>query len=381
MAMHTSGEALGRGVGLRRSRLALLAVVLGVAGLLGAACSTAPEAGTGQRSGVGQRLLTVELSGATTYANSAIVESGAVRVAYDSGSGVTSLKGTVGIPGLSGGTATVAFNLTESLGKYNGAVSVSDPAHGVSRSVTHTLVPLGFDDDGDSAGVATSGGVTLSWSLETVPATGLEPDLDALSAAESTFCQEAQRDLVGLDESTLPAASIGNTVHRSRAVFGGSKAVFSPLAVQTWSEVDMATTAGGNTVALSHRISCKTRSSDHLATAGYPTAPDAACSTLTERSVELARERMTPAQRTAYDTSGTQLLLRPDRNESTGNDYLTPIVDEVDNGSQLEVTAHALKVDWTDPAYQLLPDTIRGVHYCTVWAPAWAYWWMTEGAF
>ena len=384
MAMHTADDAFGPGVPgrpRRRGRLGLLAAVLALTGLLGAACSTAPEARSGQRSGVGQRVLTVELTGGTTYANSGIVESGAVRVAYDSGSGVTSLKGTVGIPGLAGGTASVAFNLAESLGKYSGTVSVNDPAAGVARSVTHNLVPLAFDNDGDSSGAATSGGVTLAWSLGTVPATGLEPELDALSAAESTFCQEAQRDLVGLDESTLPAASIGNTVHSSRAAFGGSKAVFSPLAVQTWSEVDMATTTAGNTVALSHRISCKTRSSDHLATAGYPTAPDAACSTLTERSLELAREKMTPAQRTAYDTTGTQLSLRPDRNESTGNDYLTPIVDEVDNGTTLEVTAHALKVDWTDPAYQLLPDTIRGVHYCTVWAPAWAYWWMTEGAF
>ena len=234
-------------------------------------------------------MLTVELTGGTTYANSGIVESGAVRVTYDSGSGVTSLKGTVDIPGIAGGTASVTVNLTESLGKFSGTVSVGDPAAGVARSVTHTLVPLAFDDDGDSSGVATSGGRhPRLGARRPCLRPGLEPELDALSAAESIFCQEAQRDLVGLDESTLPAASIRNTVHSSRAAFGGSKAVFSPLAVQTWSEMDMADTAAGNTVAMSHRISCKTRSSDHLVTAGYPTAPDAACSTLTERSLELA---------------------------------------------------------------------------------------------
>ena len=381
MAMRTDTTGRGhRGHARPLRGVAALAVLAGVA-LLGAACSTAPTARPGQRDGIGQRTVTLELSGAVTYANSATVDSGAVRVTYDSGSGVTSLLGTVGFPGTAGGSASATFSLTESLGKYSGSVAVSVPGAGVSTAVTHTLVPLSFDDDGDSAGVATSGGVTLAGSLETVPAPGLEPQLDLLSAHEATFCQEAQRDLVGLGEATLPAASIGNTVHDSRAAFGGSKAVFSPLAVQTWSEVDMATTASGNTVALSHRISCKTRSSDHLATAGYPVAPDAQCSTLTERSLELARAQMTAAEQDAYDTSGKPLSLQADRQAGTGSEYLTPFVSEVDTAGALEVTAGSLLVSWTDPANQILSPEIRGVHYCTVWTPAWAYWWMTSGAF
>ena len=50
-------------------------------------------------------------------------------------------------------------------------------------------------------------------------------------------------------------------------------------------------------------------------------------------------------------------------------------------GTYVELTAGSLLVSWSDPANQLLSPEIRGVHYCTVWAPTWAYWWMTEGAF
>ncbi|MGI9579284.1 MAG: hypothetical protein ACR2OH_13880 [Microthrixaceae bacterium] len=363
-----------------RFRIGALAL-LAVGGMLAAACSTAPVVTPGQAMGVGQRTISLEMSGAETYSRSATVSGGRVGVTYNSGSGVTQLAGTVEYPGAAGGTATATFNLTESLGTYSGPITVVDPSVGVSRTVSHSLSALSFDGDGDSSGVASSGGATLSWELDTVATPGIEPELDTLSAAEATFCQEAQRDLVGLDESTLPAASILNTVHPSRAVFGGSKAVFSPLAVQTWSEIDMAQTADGNTVAISHRISCKTRSSDHLVTVPLPVAPDAQCSTLTERSMELARAEMTQPERDAYDATGKQLDLQADRQAGTGNDYLTPFVDESDNGSELEVTAGSLLVSWSDPANQILSPEIRGVHYCTVWAPTWAYWWMTEGAF
>lgn len=363
-----------------RARVAAVALLAAVA-VFGAACSTAPVVTPGQVMGVAQRVITLEMTGAVSYSNSATITGGRVAITYNSGSGVTKMAGTVELPGQAGGTASATFNLTESLGKYDGVVSVSDPSVGVDRSVAHNLVSLSFDGDGDTAGSSSAGGVNLAWSLETVPTPGLEPELDSLSAAELTFCQEAQRDLVGLDEATLPAASILNTIHTNRADFGGSKAVFSPLEVQTWSERDMADTANGNNVSVAHRISCKTRSSDHLATVPLPTAPDAQCSTLNQRSIDLARAEMTPAERDAYDTTGKQLSLQADRQAGTGNEYLTPFNGEVDTGTELELTAGSLLVSWSDPANQLLSPEIRGVHYCTVWAPTWAYWWMTEGAF
>ena len=90
---------------------------------------------------------------------------------------------------------------------------------------------------------------------------------------------------------------------------------------------------------------------------------------------------MTPAERTAYDTTGKQLSLRPTATSPRATTTSRRFVDEVDNGTELEVTALAARSSWSDPANQSSRPTIRGVHYCTVWAPTWAYWWMTEGAF
>ena len=75
------------------------------------------------------------------------------------------------------------------------------------------------------------------------------------------------------------------------------------------------------------------------------------------------------------------MSLEPDVLAPAGPVWLAPFADEVVNGNTLEVTASALRVDWTDPNYFALPENFRGVHYCTVWSPAWAYWWMTVGAF
>ena len=352
------------------------------AALVLASCASSPISSTpGSRTGIGTRSVTVTLSGGASYSTTADITGGAARVSYTNSNAVDTLTGTVSFASTVSGTATMTFNLVQTAGIFGGTVAVSDPGAGVSAVVDHNGAGVVIDGDSDASATASSGGVTISWSLDTVAAPGLEPSLDTLSAEEATYCQDAQQRLPGLTESQLPLASIANVLHTSRGVFGQSKASLTPLQVQTWSETDMATTASGNTVALTHRISCKTRSSDHLATAGYPVQPPLSCRELSQRSLDLAAAELTPAEATAYATSGRQATLQPDRIEQTGVDWLTAFQDEVVSGNQLQVTAHALRVDWTDPSFVIFPDTIRGVHYCTVWSPAWAYWWMTVGAF
>ena len=98
------------------------------------------------------------------------------------------------------------------------------------------------------------------------------------------------------------------------------------------------------------------------------TGPDLACSALNQRSIDLALARMTPAQRDAVAVPA----LGADVVRQTGVEWTTPLPDASEfDGTTLR--AHALRVDWTDPAFALVPDTIRGVHYCTVWSPAYAY--------
>ena len=358
-----------------------LATVVAALALVAMACAGAPPATPGQRDGVGTRELEVALSGAASYGNQGAIDSGGLEITYDNASGVTSLEGSVTIPGVSGGEARVTFDLDEALGTYSGPVRVQDPGAGVDTTVEHFATSLAFDADGDASGSAESGGVRLTWSVETIDATVLEPALDELHDEEDTFCVDAQRSLAGVDEADLPDGAIANTVHTSRAAFGSSKASLSPLAVQTWSDTAQVDSAAGNNLAISHRISCKTRAADHLATTGVPVGASQQCSVLTQRSIELARSRMSAQELADYDASGRQVVLVGDRMAGTGSEYLTPFNDERIVGDTLEVQAGSLRTDWEDPAYVLFPDTIRGVHYCTVWSPAWAYWWMTEGAF
>ena len=238
-----------------------------------------------------------------------------------------------------------------------------------------------FDDEADASATATDGANSLTWAVSTARADGLVPALDRLTVQEAGFCREAQRQIVGLDATTLPDAQVTQVANRSRSTFVSAKVVPSPLSVQEWTQPDMATTAGGQTVAIAHRISCKMASADRLASLGLPTSPDLECATQNTRAMAAARAEMTQAERDAYDASGRHVLLTADRLGVAGPDWLSWVDDEHVVPGGLELTAGALRVDLNDPAYAGLPDNVRGVHYCTTWTPAWAYWWMTSGAF
>lgn len=324
---------------------------------------------------VGRRQLDLQLSGAVSYDVVATVDSGRLVTRWN-GAQVATVAGTVGFAG-TGGPATATFDLVRNGGNYDGSVSLSDPGAGIATTISHSVIPISFDGDGDATAVATDGGTQLRWTTETLQADGLVPELDTLTALEDEFCTDAQRSLVGVDASL----AVVETNHTDRDAFVLSKVDHGPLGVHRWSDPDMATTAGGETVAISHRVSCKTASSDKLASQGIVTSPDLECSTLTAASISAARAEMTESEKTAYDTTGRQVSLAADLLAPAGPVWLAPFADEVDAGSALELTAAALRVDWTDPAYFALPESFRGVHYCTVWSPAWAYWWMTVGSF
>jgi hypothetical protein len=362
----------------RRLGLGLTAGLAALA-LVSAACAPpepAPAAPPAEGH-VGTRQVSINLSGPTTYTVAAEVDSGRL-VSRWNGASVSTLSGTVGFAG-TGGPASVTFDLSRVGSAYDGTVSVSDPGAGVAETITHSQVPISFNGDGDSNAVVADGSAQLVWRTDTLQADGLVPELDALTSQEADFCVDGQRSLVGVDEVSLP--TVVNTNHTDRDAFVASKVDYAPLGVHAWTDPDMATTAAGETVAITHRISCKTSSADKLDSLGVPTSPDLECSTLTAGSIAAARDQMTPAELAAYDTTGRQVSLQADLLAPAGPVWLAPFADEVIDGSQLDVTAAALRVDWTDPNYFVLPESFRGVHYCTVWSPAWAYWWMTVGAF
>jgi hypothetical protein len=345
-----------------------------------AACSGAPAAIPGTRTGVGERTLNLTLSGAVSYSQTATLTGGSIKVRYTSGSTVEQISGTATFPSTVSGNATISISLAAVGTNFSGSVSVSDPAAGVAANVPHNFVTVVLDGDGDASATTTADGITISWSITTADVPGLEPVYDLLSAEEYSFCAKAQQSLAGLSESEVPLASITNNDYSTRAAFAASKAILVPLTTQTWREAGQFDTANGNNVAITEHISCKTRSADHLATLGVSTGPDQECRTLNETAAALAEAQLTPAEAAAY-AGGTQISFQPDVVRQTGVEWTTPLNDLVISGGVANLYAHGLLVNWTDPNFALFPDNIRGVHYCTVRSPAWFYWWFTVGAF
>ncbi len=366
----------GLGIGSRRRRATLAAATIGLLTLVGTACSpgapTEPNALAGQ---VTTRSVDITISGATTYSvdDAPALAAGGSRgfaIAYNGSSLVTDVEGTLAYDVGATTVPTLALDLTTDAIGTSGRATVTDSSAGVSVTVNGTVTGYSVDDLGNVAGSITSGGRTVSFSTTSAAAApGTDPALEALRAEETDFCAAAQQSLAGLDPAEVPLGDIINTREANRDDFAGSKSILTPLTTRTWTDTTDVQGSGGDLLTISQRISCKTRQADHLATTGVTTAPvDAACSTLNQRSIDLALAQMTPAQQAAV----TLPLLGPDVVRQTGAEWTTPLRPDVEFSGNV-LRAHALLTGWNDPAFVIFPDTIRGVHYCTVWTPAYAY--------
>lgn len=361
----------------RRSgrRAALAAASLAVLGL---AASCTPGTPTSTNALAGQlttRSVDVSVSGATSYSvdDAPAVASGGpagFTVAYNGSSLVTDVRGTLGYDAGEGNGPTLALDLVTTITGTAGTVTVTDAADGIGVSVYGFVNGFVVDDLGNVSGSVSDGARTVTFSTASVTvAPGADPALEALVGEQATFCQDAQQRLAGLDESEVPLASITNTREASRAVFAGSKSVVSPLTVRTWTDTTDVTSTSGDHLTIAQRISCKTRAADHVATTGVSTAAsDAPCSTLNQRSIDLALEQLTPSQQAAV----TLPTLGADVVRETGAEWTTPLAGEIEFGGNV-LRAHSLLTRWNDPTFSIFPDTIRGVHYCTTWTPAYAY--------
>ncbi len=361
-----------------------LAVAACVVAVLASAC-TGPSPTAGTRAGVGQRSLHVVVAGPSvpapgTYVANQPITSGSQTVAYNGSNTIASITGKVGFAGASG-PATLTIALQSAGTSYNGTIRVVEPAAGLDTTVTASFVSVSVDGDNDLAGSFGDGTSTVEFSITTNNTPGIEAAYDTLAGDETDFCATAQQSLAGLNPVQVPVSSITNNHFDNRASFGGSKSSLTPLTTQTYQTPGEFDTAAGNNLAFTDSISCKTRSEDHLATTGVTTGgSDAACSTLNVASAARAFALLTPAEQAAYATTGKTLAFGPDLVNQTGTEWLAPIIDASLVGNTMTVTAHALLVRWTDPAFAIFPDTIRGVHYCTVKSPSWFYWWYTAGS-
>ena len=346
--------------------------------LAATACSPgAPTTANGLAGQLTTRTVDVSITGATTYAvdDAAALAAGGPAgfvVTYNGSSLVTSVKGTLAFAVGAAASPSPSLTLdlsTDAIGT-SGRATVTDPAAGVAVSVNGVVSGYSVDDLGNVSGSITSGGRTVAFSTNSVAvAPGTDPALAALRAEEADFCAAAQQSLAGLDPVEVPLGSIANTRESSRKDFASSKSTLTPLTTRTWTDTLDVTGGSGDHLTISQRISCKTRQADHLATTGVSTAAsDAACSTLNQRSIDLALAQMSTVEQAAV----TVPTLGPDVVRQTGADWTTPLSPNLEFSGNV-LRAHALLTGWNDPAFAIFPDTIRGVHYCTVWSPAYAY--------
>jgi hypothetical protein len=80
-------------------------------------------------------VVSLAFSGSLTYTNSGPITSGSLRVSPSTGT-ITSVTGTITIPGLSGGSARVSVAIVRLFGLYSGVVSVSDPGAHLGTTAT-----------------------------------------------------------------------------------------------------------------------------------------------------------------------------------------------------------------------------------------------------
>ena len=350
--------------------------------LLVTGCTVGAGSGPGTLSAVGNRTVSLTTAGnlAPTNLTNVPVVAGNLAIEYNSDSKVASVHGTIEFQPTSTASGWATVDLTANLFGYEGSVVVGgDIAQSASVSVNAGSVSA--DDDGDVSVTVDDGTTSIALSTVTNSATGIEAAYDALIGSESSWCREAQQTLSGQTEAQLPLASLANTTHSSRSAFGSSKALITPLTTQTWVEKTGVDTAEGHNLVISKQMNCKTRSADHLAASGYPSGTPTTCGALASKALDTAWAALTQVQRDAFTATGVTLGVGGDVYASAGVEWLTPIPSHTVNATTVTQLPHALAVGWNDPSYQFLADSIRGVHYCTTWSPAYAYWWYTKGAF
>jgi hypothetical protein len=360
----------------QRHRRRYFAVTGLAAVLLGAACS--PGVGTTGTSFAGQlttRTLTVSANrpGTAYQATDANTVGDSAQegfdLTYNSSSAVVAVDGTLGFDRGDGAGPALTLHLTAGALGMSGSATLVDPIAGVTVAANGLVSGFRADDHGNVAGSISVSDTKISFSTASAAApAGTNPALEQLLAAEADFCADAQQRLAGLDDAEVPISSIANTHESPRKKFAASKSTLDPLTVRTWTDAHDVADDSGDLVTISKHISCKTRTADHLATTGVSTGADSACSVLNQRSFDLALAQLSPAQQAA----ATVPSFGADVVRQTGVEWTTPLAAATEfDGTTLR--AHALLVRWTDPNYALFPDTIRGVHYCTVWSPAYAY--------
>jgi hypothetical protein len=182
-----------------------------------------------------------------------------------------------------------------------------------------------------------------------------------LARTHDAFCAVVQRRFTG---TTLP---VRNTLHTGWEPFVDSKPRVQPLETQQY-----VTLAEGVPV----RLSCKTKTADHIAAVHGPRAlagsavTARSCRDINREIVLAAWRGLSAEQRAAAPLPPTRLMLDPDRMRLTGSGWVSDytMVYAAADG-RVHVQAQGLHADWEDWRWKLAPESWRGTRYCHLLAP------------
>lgn len=178
------------------------------------------------------------------------------------------------------------------------------------------------------------------------------------------FCGSVQRQLSG-----TTAVAVSTRVHTRFEDFVKSKAKIQPLETEQYVQYEDA--AG----TLPMRVSCKTKSPDHInAVYGAGSAiADASCRDVNRSIIMNVWAAMPAGQRTAAKLPPWRILLDGDDVTVRGNKYVSPYPFlYLDADGQTHLLSIALRVNWDDWMWKWAPDRVRGAHYCHLIAPEYA---------
>lgn len=191
------------------------------------------------------------------------------------------------------------------------------------------------------------------------------PSATGLAHTHQDFCAVVQRMLVPNE------LAISNVVEPDFEAFKRSKPKVEPL---TTHQFLTPARADG-----SRQLSCKTKSADHLravygtqAAAPPPSAsqPALSCRDVHRAMVLAVWRDMTAAERQASAYPPHRIMLDADLIYLTGSSWVSsPAQSYLGADQRLHLRAVRLFAGWEDWRWQVLPDALRGNHYCHLIAP------------
>jgi hypothetical protein len=177
----------------------------------------------------------------------------------------------------------------------------------------------------------------------------------------SEFCTEAQQIIAG---TTLRAE---NVLHVDKQAFAASKPSARPLRTEQFIAYE------DEARALPKIVSCKMKTSDHIATeyGAEATRGEGLCADINRHTLERVLRSMSAAeQRRLLFKRGTHVVFDAEERTTDGSVWLAPFpLTSVGADGALHIKTRSMRNDWLDPALAQAPARFKGTRYCHLITP------------